>query len=114
MSRTAAFATFAALAIAAAILAAGCTSGDSAKTTNAPASKPAVTAPAAPATVAQTTCPVMGNKIDKNVYTDYEGKRVYFCCPDCIATFKKDPAKCIKKLADAGVTLEKAPAGAAK
>lgn len=28
---------------------------------------------------AQTVCPVRGDKIDKNVYTDYQGKRVYFC-----------------------------------
>ena len=28
---------------------------------------------------AQTVCPVRGDKIDKNVYTDYQGKRVYIC-----------------------------------
>jgi YHS domain-containing protein len=57
----------------------------------------------------QTTCPVMGGKIDKNQYADYQGKRVYFCCPDCKATFDEDPAKYVKKLEDAGVTLEKTP-----
>jgi YHS domain-containing protein len=57
----------------------------------------------------QTICPVMGGKIDKNIYTDYEGKRVYFCCPACIPEFKKDPAKYIKKLEDESVVLEKIP-----
>lgn len=57
----------------------------------------------------QKTCPVMGGKIDKSVYTDYEGKRIYFCCPACIPEFKKDPAKYIKKLEDESVVLEKVP-----
>jgi YHS domain-containing protein len=50
----------------------------------------------------QTTCPVMGGKIDKKVFADYDGKRVYFCCPGCIETFKKDPAKYLKKMQEAG------------
>ena len=59
---------------------------------------------------AQATCPVMGGKIDKKIFADHEGKRVYFCCDGCPETFKKDPAKYIKKLEDAGVVLEKTPA----
>jgi YHS domain-containing protein len=55
----------------------------------------------------QTTCPVMGGKIDKNIFADHEGKRVYFCCKGCIPEFQKDPAKYIKKLEDEGVTFEK-------
>ena len=62
----------------------------------------------------QTTCPVMGGKINKEIYTDYEGKRVYFCCKGCIGEFKKNPAKHIKKLEDAGVALEKVPEGGLK
>lgn len=57
----------------------------------------------------QKNCPVMGGEINKEVYTDYQGKRVYFCCPGCISEFKKDPAKHIKKLEDEGITLEKIP-----
>ncbi|HPD15243.1 MAG TPA: hypothetical protein PLE19_09845 [Planctomycetota bacterium] len=64
---------------------------------------------AAPPANAQTTCPVMGGKIDKRFFADYEGKRVYFCCDDCPETFKKDPAAYIKKLEDAGVVLDKTP-----
>ncbi len=57
----------------------------------------------------QTTCPVMGNKINKDIYVDHDGKRVYLCCKACVAAFNKDPGKYIKKLEDEGVTIEKAP-----
>ena len=49
--------------------------------------------------IAQKTCPVMeGNPINKNLYVDHDGRRVYFCCDMCVDTFKKDPEKYIKKL----------------
>ena len=60
----------------------------------------------------QTTCPVLAGNIDKSVYADYKGKRIYFCCKGCDAEFNKDPEKYMKKLQDEGVTLEPAPAGA--
>jgi YHS domain-containing protein len=60
----------------------------------APATAPAATQPA----ISQKTCPVMGGDIDPKVYTDYQGKRIYFCCPSCIDDFKKDPAKYLAKL----------------
>jgi YHS domain-containing protein len=50
----------------------------------------------------QTTCPVMGGAIDKKVYADYKGKRVYFCCAGCIETFNKNPEKYLKKMKEAG------------
>lgn len=46
----------------------------------------------------QEFCPVMGGKIDKDIFTEYKGKKVYFCCPGCIETFEKDPEKYINKL----------------
>ncbi len=46
--------------------------------------------------VAQKTCPVMGNPIDKNIYVDYKGRRIYFCCKACISTFNKNPEKYLK------------------
>ena len=46
----------------------------------------------------QTTCPVMGGKINTKIYADHEGKRVYFCCEACPAQFKKDPKKYLAKL----------------
>ncbi|MCB9851659.1 MAG: efflux RND transporter periplasmic adaptor subunit [Phycisphaerales bacterium] len=46
----------------------------------------------------QTLCPVMGNEIDPEVFTDFHGVRVYFCCPPCIERFKNDPEKYLAKL----------------
>ncbi|MBL7185132.1 MAG: YHS domain-containing protein [Phycisphaerae bacterium] len=47
----------------------------------------------------QTTCPVMvGNPINKAIFTEYKGKKVYFCCPGCDSKFKADPEKYIAKL----------------
>jgi len=60
---------------------------------------------------AQTTCPIMGGAINKKFYTDYNGKRVYFCCGMCPEMFAKDPEKYMKKLADEGITLEDSPSG---
>jgi len=62
---------------------------------------------AAGAALAQTTCPVMGGKIDKKYFADHKGARVYFCCAACIDTFKKDPQKYITKLETQGVALDK-------
>jgi len=42
----------------------------------------------------QTTCPVSGEKLeDKSIYTDYEGRRIYFCCKNCRGKFNADPQK---------------------
>ena len=49
-------------------------------------------------TAPQTNCPVMGGPINPKIYTDYEGRRIYFCCSGCVNTFKKDPAKYIAKV----------------
>ena len=57
------------------------------------------TATATATSVEQTTCPVMeGNKIDKNVFVEYKGKKVYFCCAQCKAAFEKEPEKYLAKL----------------
>ena len=58
----------------------------------------------------QTTCPVMpGNPINKNIFTDYHGKRVYFCCGGCPKQFAVDPEKYMKRMREEGITLEDAP-----
>jgi YHS domain-containing protein len=58
---------------------------------------------------AQTLCPIMGGPIDKTAYVDYEGKRVYFCCPGCKSTFEKDPDKYIQQMESKGIVLEAVP-----
>jgi YHS domain-containing protein len=57
----------------------------------------------------QTKCPVLGGDINKQVYADYKGKRIYFCCAGCDQEFEKNPEKYLQKLKEEGVTLEPAP-----
>lgn len=57
----------------------------------------------------QTQCPVQSDKIDKKIFVDYHGKRIYFCCRGCVAQFKKNPEKYLKKMEAEGVATEKAP-----
>jgi YHS domain-containing protein len=65
--------------------------------------------PAYAAGKSQTKCPVMGGEVNKAVYADYQGKRVYFCCPYCIEQFKAAPEKYRKNLHEEGVVLDEAP-----
>ncbi len=46
----------------------------------------------------QTTCPIMGGAIDKAFFAEYQGKKVYFCCPGCQPEFEKNPEKYLAKL----------------
>ncbi len=47
----------------------------------------------------QKSCPVMkGNPIDPEIFVEYQGKKVYFCCDDCKAAFLKSPEKYISDL----------------
>ncbi len=57
----------------------------------------------------QTVCPVLGGNLNKDVYVDCQGKRVYFCCNGCDAKFRQDPGKYMKKIQEEGITLEKSP-----
>ncbi len=59
----------------------------------------------------QTECPVMGGAIDKALYVDHDGKRIFVCCQGCIAEVGKDPAKTIQSMEAAGVALHKAGEG---
>jgi YHS domain-containing protein len=58
----------------------------------------------------QTICPVSGEELDKTVFVDQHGSRIYFCCKKCRANFSKDPAKALDELGAAGIAFEKAPA----
>jgi YHS domain-containing protein len=47
----------------------------------------------------QTVCPVMeGKAIDRSLFTEHRGKRVYFCCKFCKGAFEKEPEKYLSKL----------------
>lgn len=50
------------------------------------------------ADIEQKTCPVTGEAINPAVFTEYQGKKVYFCCQGCVAKFEKDPEKYAAKI----------------
>lgn len=56
---------------------------------------------------AQTKCPIKGGDIDKDVYTDYKGMRIYYCCPGCDKTFLKSPEKYLSEMKAEHVTPAK-------
>ncbi len=69
---------------------------------NMDAGKPAATTQLKP----QTSCPVLEGAIDKKLFVDYKGQRIYVCCSSCLDEVKKDPEKYIKKLASMGQGVE--------
>jgi mono/diheme cytochrome c family protein/YHS domain-containing protein len=86
--------------------------------TTAPATAPA-TGPTTASTTAPTTapspalvnalCPVSGKPVDPTKVADFQGMHVAFCCDNCLAAFKKDPAKYSAKLAVAAADGAKTP-----
>ena len=59
---------------------------------NPPATRPS-TQPAAIAPVNK-FCPILPtDPVDPAVFVMHEGKKIAFCCADCIGEFRKEPAK---------------------
>lgn len=58
----------------------------------------------------QTRCPVMNAPIDRNLYVDHEGKRVYVCCRGCLAAVRARAAEIIRRLEAEGIEVAKVPA----
>jgi YHS domain-containing protein len=54
--------------------------------------------PRATVVTAQTNCPIMGGAVDENVFIEYQGQRVYFCCPGCDKTFLENPEPYVARL----------------
>ena len=94
-------ASFAAAAFIAVPARAGCPGGACSAV-----SKPAALEEAVPAVKPQAACPVMGGKIDKKLYADVAGRRIYVCCNGCIARIKAAPAKYLKVIKARGETAE--------
>ena len=44
-----------------------------------------------------THCPVMEGEVAPDVYTDWQGLRVHWCCEGCFETFAADPASHLAK-----------------
>jgi YHS domain-containing protein len=86
------------LVAAAALLTAMITSQGCKKKEPAPTTLPQPTSEAPAVTIEQTTCPVLAGPVNKEIFTEYKGKKVYFCCPVCKEKFEADPEKYISKL----------------
>lgn len=41
----------------------------------------------------QVKCPVMGGKVNPEVFIEHKGERIQFCCRGCDGRFQSDPAK---------------------
>lgn len=55
--------------------------------------------------VTNTYCPVMTDmQTTPEIFTDYKGKRVYFCCNNCKAAFGREPEKYLDRLPQFGGT----------
>ena len=51
----------------------------------------------------------MGVPIDKALYVDVKGKRIYLCCAACEEAIRAEPDKSLKKIEQRGQTVEDAP-----
>ena len=50
-----------------------------------------------------TYCPVMPDmQTNPEIFTDYKGKKVYFCCNNCKAAFAREPEKYLDQLPQFG------------
>ncbi len=54
----------------------------------------------------QESCPIMGEPINKKLYVDQDGKRIFVCCPGCIPKVRANFAVCESKLASIGEAVE--------
>ncbi len=54
----------------------------------------------------QTQCPVSKEPIDRNIFDDHNGKRIYMCCKKCRSKFRRNPGKFVQALAAEGIILE--------
>jgi len=57
--------------------------------------------------ISQTECPVTGEKINKELYVDADGKRVYACCEGCIIKVEANPGDYIEQLEKQQIVLDK-------
>ena len=57
----------------------------------------------------QMNCPCGADLVNRKVFTDVNGKRVYFCGNGCKANFLKDPKANLAKLEKKGMKFEAAP-----
>ncbi len=57
----------------------------------------------------QTRDGLHGKLVNRNIFTDYQGKRIYFCCFISRDEFIKDPETFMTKFKTMGITLADSP-----
>ena len=57
----------------------------------------------------QTHCPVMNLPIDRALYHDHDGWRIYVCCPGCLEEVRQRAAEMIREHAARGIVFERTP-----
>lgn len=57
----------------------------------------------------QVTCPVSKEPVDQKVFSETNGKKVYFCCKGCLGKYQGDPAKYAAALANSYTYQTKCP-----
>jgi len=57
-----------------------------------------IAAKGAPQDIANTTCPVTGEKVSTDCAMVYNGRKIGLCCPDCEKNFLKSPEKYLADL----------------
>ena len=62
------------------------------------AEHPTAEHPTVEAVTAQEMCPIMDAPINKALFVEYQGKKVYFCCPGCKEKFLANPDQYVAKL----------------
>lgn len=60
----------------------------------------------------QTVCPVMNKPVDRTLFVDADGKRLYVCCEACVKIVGQSRAKYFAKAEAGGVVLDRAPSAA--
>ncbi len=83
-----------------------CSSGDTGKEDQ---EKTETSTPQPPAKLYQMRDAISNKLVDRSVYTDYEGKRIYFCCTGSRGAFLKNPEKYMNRFRELGITLQDAP-----
>lgn len=57
----------------------------------------------------QTLCPIMNLPIDRKLYHDFEGQRIYVCCPGCLDEVRARAGEIVAEQAGRGIEFEKVP-----
>ena len=50
--------------------------------------------------IPQKTCPYKGSPIDKKLFYEYEGQKIYVCCEPCLKVVEKNPIEAVERLRD--------------